>query len=60
MTRYMGLVKMAEGITEPPPQSLMDAMDEFVAKSAANGASSTAAASSAPRTRSTSSSARVR
>jgi len=37
MTRYMGLVKMAEGITEPPPQSLMDAMDEFVAKSAANG-----------------------
>lgn len=36
MTRYMGFVKMAEGIA-PPPQSLMDAMDEFIGKGMANG-----------------------
>ena len=37
MTRYLGFVKMAEGITEQPPQALMDAMDEFIGRSAAGG-----------------------
>ncbi|MGA8850285.1 MAG: YciI family protein [Aeromicrobium sp.] len=37
MTRYMGLVRMEEGIA-PPPQALMDAMGDFVAKSVASGA----------------------
>lgn len=37
MTRYMGFVRMAEGITEPPPQSLMDAMDVFIGKGIAEG-----------------------
>jgi hypothetical protein len=36
MAKYMGFVKMAEGIA-PPPQALMDAMDVFVGKSIANG-----------------------
>lgn len=36
MTRYMGFVKMAEGISAPP-QALMDAMDAFVGKSVADG-----------------------
>ncbi len=36
MTRYMGLVRMEEGIA-PPPQAMMDAMGEFVAKAVAAG-----------------------
>lgn len=36
MAKFMGFVKMAEGIA-PPPQALMDAMDVFVGKSVANG-----------------------
>ena len=34
--RFMGFVKMAEGIGAPP-QGLMDAMDEFIGESVANG-----------------------
>ena len=37
MTRYLGFVRMAEGITEPPPQALFEAMDEFISRSAAAG-----------------------
>ncbi|GAA1516293.1 YciI family protein [Nocardioides humi] len=37
MTRYMGLIRMEEGITAAPPQPLIDAMDEFIAKTTANG-----------------------
>ncbi|MFC7505530.1 YciI family protein [Nocardioides sp. CPCC 206347] len=37
MTRYMGLVRMDEANDTPPTQALMDAMDTFIAKSAANG-----------------------
>ena len=37
MARYLGFVKMSEGITEPPPQALMEAMDEFIGKFAASG-----------------------
>lgn len=36
MAKYMGFVKMEEGIA-PPPQALMDAMDVFIGKSVANG-----------------------
>jgi len=36
MPRFMGFVKMAEG-QGPPPQALMDAMDEFVGEHVANG-----------------------
>ena len=34
--RFMGFVKMEEGIGAPP-QALMDAMDKFIAESVANG-----------------------
>ena len=36
MPRFMGFVRMAEGVG-PPPQSLFDAMDKFIGERAANG-----------------------
>ncbi len=37
MPRFMGLIKMREGITTPPPQGIMEAMGEFIARQTANG-----------------------
>ena len=49
MPRFMGFVKMEEGIGTPP-QALFDAMDTYIGEQAAKGRSSTAAVSTAPRT----------
>ena len=49
MPRFMGFVRMEEGIGTPP-QALFDAMDAHIGERAATGCSSTAAASTARRT----------
>ncbi len=50
MPRFMGFVRMEEGVGTPP-QALFDAMDVHVGERAAKGVcSSTAAVCTAPRT----------
>ncbi len=50
MPRFMGFVRMEEGIGTPP-QALFDAMDAYIGERAAKVCSSTAAACTELRTR---------
>ena len=50
MPRFMGFVRMEEGIGAPP-QALFDAMDTYIGEQARRVTSSTGAVCSAPRTR---------